>query len=113
MTYQRVIPRDLFNEANLLKCYGRLWILLKSHIGHGVEFDIAGPTNVPFEVRQNNDDGSLRIANVELWIGEQYIELRRPLNSRESWPLYATADDDEIAVFTGEGNLTPEFQALL
>lgn len=28
MSYFRVIPRDLFNEASLLKCYGRLAILL-------------------------------------------------------------------------------------
>jgi hypothetical protein len=28
VSYFRVIPRDLFNEASLLKCYGRLAILL-------------------------------------------------------------------------------------
>lgn len=27
-TYIRVLPRDLFNEADLLKCVARLWILL-------------------------------------------------------------------------------------
>jgi len=26
MSYTRVIPRDLFNEANLLKCYGQIYI---------------------------------------------------------------------------------------
>ncbi len=34
MTYKRVIPRDLFNEANLLKCYGALWIALDNARGH-------------------------------------------------------------------------------
>ena len=26
MTYRRVIPRDLFNEGNLLKCLGKLYV---------------------------------------------------------------------------------------
>jgi hypothetical protein len=29
MGYTRVIPRDLFNEANLLKCIGGLYIALE------------------------------------------------------------------------------------
>lgn len=31
--YIRVVPRDLFNEGDLLKCYGRLWILLDERRG--------------------------------------------------------------------------------
>ncbi len=27
--YARVIPRDLFNEANLLKCFGNLYLRLE------------------------------------------------------------------------------------
>lgn len=27
MTYQREIPRDLFNEANLLKCLGQISLI--------------------------------------------------------------------------------------
>ena len=28
--YNRVIPRDLFNEANLLKCMGQLYLCLEA-----------------------------------------------------------------------------------
>ncbi len=28
MPYHRVLPRDLFNDANLLKCMGRLIMLI-------------------------------------------------------------------------------------
>lgn len=112
VAYQRVIPRDLFNEANLLKCYGQLYLLLEAHIGHGVQL---GYTGAPFRIEQNPADGSLTITNVILTINRSVVPLMRPLNSREPWPLYAFDANNEvdIAVFTDDGKLTDEFQALL
>lgn len=117
MSYLRVIPRDLFNEANLLKCYGRLVILLENlpvgHVGSFGEdaFDV-------FDIQQNPDDGSLSVANMPLYIGGRPYTLRRPLNSRHPWPLWAELQDnpdgeEEIAVFDDQGDLTAEFSALL
>ena len=43
--------------------------------------------------------------------------LARPLNSREEWPLWVEMIDREevepFEVFIGDGNLSPEFLALL
>lgn len=115
MSYSRVIPRDLFNEGNLLKCYGALWIGLEKlglqdwliHEGEG------------FEVYQDDADGSTYLANVRLMLGGLTdaipVMLRRPLNSREAYPIYATFHDldDEIEVFTKHGSLSARMETML
>lgn len=103
MSYFRVIPRDLFNEANLLKCYGMLYIELekigKEKILYG------GDTEDPFEVVQD-ESGFTYLRNVYI-VGLQFY---RPLNSRSPWPLYAVDDGgEEMGVFNSEGNLSREF----
>ena len=101
MSYIRVIPRDLFNEGNLLKCYGRLYLNLEYEYGDS------------FEVVQDENDGSITLLYVKLVVRGQYYPLRRPLNSREAWPLYVIVDDTEIAVFDEHGAFTPEMLAFI
>jgi hypothetical protein len=105
--YSRVIPRDLFNEANLLKCYGQLYLELERY---HVDADlILIEPEQPFQVGQNPSDGSLSIINVIFTFRGQTIPLHRPLNSREAWPLYATLPGDrEISVFDSSGYLSAE-----
>lgn len=108
MTYRRVLPRDLFNESSLLKCYGRLWIALdQAGLARFSEDDMGR-----FEIEQRESDGSIYIANLKLHArGETYL-LTRPLNSRRSWPLYAEpvdGDGDPIEVFDNQGGLSEEF----
>jgi len=116
MTYTRVIPRDLFNEADLLKCYGRLWILLDETRGHvaqlGEEEQLPG---APFEIWQDEGDGSLTVANVPFTVRGVQWTLSRPLNARAAWPLYAHSPmGEEFRVFTEEGQFSPDFlQAIL
>lgn len=116
MFYQRVIPRDLFNEANLLKCYGRLWLLLEPRMEGSrltVQFTFSGAA---FDVEQNPADGSLSIDNVELWIRGVRCSLYRPVNSRSTWPLYlaySVGGQDDIPVFDDDGNLSEEMLKLL
>jgi hypothetical protein len=112
MTYQRVIPRDLFNEANLLKCYGQLWLKLEMYGNQGASLEHYGNF---FITEQDSDDGSLSIYNIRLIIGSETFRLRRPLNSREPWPLYCYLQEaaEELAIFTDDGELTEEFLALL
>jgi hypothetical protein len=107
MSYIRVIPRDLFNEANLLKCYGQLYLKLETANAPWAELQYDGE---PFNIQQDIDDGSLTIFNVELWVRGRRYPLRRPLNSRAVWPLYLVFDDDgeDMPVFDREGNFTPE-----
>lgn len=94
--YQRVIPRDLFNEGNLLKCLGRVYINLEklameSALKHDGE---------AFEISQDQDSGALIVLNVTLRLGKEEYTFYRPLNSRYAWPLkLRLSDDEEIDVF--------------
>lgn len=112
--YIRVLPRDLFNEANLLKCLGRLWIALdETAAGHGARFVTE---DVPaFEIEQDPSSGAIYAANVRFRVYGTYCRLTRPLNSRRSWALYAEPDDDAdpVDVFDDEGNLSDEFRAFI
>lgn len=108
MSYLRVIPRDLFNEGNLLKCYGQLYLELEKLrmedcLEHHADKD-------QFRIRQNDDDGSLTIQNVILVVRGRQVHLRRPLNARSSYPLWAIVEDDELQVFNSDGTLTDEFR---
>jgi hypothetical protein len=112
MTYRRVIPRDLFNEANLLKCLGQLYLKLEPG-GHNAVLHHARP-NEDFGVTQSDADGSISVRNVVLFVRDEIVLLHRPLNSREPYPLYATTpEDEEIAVFNDFGDLTDSFLAFI
>ena len=106
--YNREIPRDLFNEANLLKCYGKLYIELEKLNSNNVE--MVYENGKPFQISQDSSDGSLSIGNIFLKVkGSKYYP-SRPLNSREPWPLYIiTPDYTEIEIFTSSGSLSSEF----
>ena len=114
MSYIRVLPRDLFNEANFLKCIGRLWICLEKINSDKIRFNQESVES--FDIVQNQDDGSLTIENITINMnGEDYI-FNRPLNSREPWPLYLVRKDDPygdmIPVFNEydvAGSLSQEF----
>lgn len=112
--YTRVIPRDLFNEANLLKCYGKLWIALESRRYDATLSDDDLPRETPFHIVQSQDDGSLTIDNLAFKIKGELYRLWRPSNSRDPWPLYFSSMDDEICerVFSDDGSLSPEFKRL-
>ncbi len=106
MNYPRVIPRDLFNEGNLLKCYGKLYIELEKI---GLENLLKHfNKDTPFEVTQD-ESGCLYIDNLYI----NYIKFFRPLNSRESWSLYAIYNDIEYEIFTNEGTFTTKFKNLV
>lgn len=112
MTYARVVPRDLFNEGDLLKCYGRLWICLDELHAHYAE--LSEGSGAPFDIRQDEGSGALTVANLRFTIGGSPYRLTRPLNTRQPWSLYATdEDDEETAVFTAEGDLSPDFLRLI
>lgn len=117
MTYTRVIPRDLFNEADLLKCYGRLWILLDETRGHSARLGDAESEHngAPFEIWQDEADGSISVANVPFTIRGERWRLSRPLNCRSLWFLWCSSPDEETCerVFTEEGRFSPEFVQLI
>lgn len=111
MSYARVIPRDLFNEANLLKCYGQIFINLETADVPGVELEHDGEA---FDIQQDAGCGGTLIANVTLKVRGESCFLHRPLNSRERWPLYLTTDnEDEISVFADDGSFSLEMMDYL
>jgi hypothetical protein len=71
----------------------------------------------PFEIVQNANSGAISVDSLWLMVGKAAFVLERPLNSRDAWPLYAIRMDDlsedEIQVFTDDGDLTPEFEKLV
>jgi len=110
MSYTRVIPRDLFNESNLLKCYGQLYLNLEnmgleSSLRHNTDYDET------FLIT-SSEDGCLTIDNVQLVLNDEEIMLECPLNSREPYPLYI-ADEDFTSVFNDDGTFTEEFRIIL
>lgn len=108
--YQRVIPRDLFNEGNLLTCYGKLWINIEKLNNSNIE--LVYVDGKQFDIHQNPQDGSLRIENVELCIKGEVQTIYRPLNSRDKWPLVILPDgedQEEIFIFNEDGEFSEEF----
>src|SRR5690606_7315357 len=99
------------NEADLLKCLGRLWLALDERRGHGAVLDWAdeGDDWRGFDVRQDYADGSICATSLRLRIDGQPVHLFRPLNARDKWPLWARLGDDDVRVFDLDGDLSPEF----
>lgn len=108
MNYTRVIPRDFFNEAKLLKCMGQL--ALKVH-------DELIPNNIDIKVKHDGTPfnifllkgGSLMIINVFVIINGEYVKMKTTYNSKSNYPLFCELDDEETLVFTEEGEFTEEF----
>ena len=103
MTYMRVLPRDAFNEANLLKCIGKLTLLIEDGMIDNIQYH---HDSEAFNIYQNEQDGSLRITNIQFWSIDGEIELcfYCPLNSREPWPLEVIIDHEVYEVFDKDGN---------
>jgi hypothetical protein len=128
MPYSRVIPRDLFNEANLLKCYGQLYLKLETgtHCA-SIQYAGEGDPNADWNIQQDPASGAIYADNLLLWItgtnpdrpGQSKVAyLTRPLNSRAPWPLWlerldGEELDDPFEVFTDEGELSDDFKTLI
>ena len=114
MSYTRVLPRDLFNEAGLLKAVGRVIILLGETDGHRAR--VAEEQLDSFDIVQDETSGGIRIANITFEASGREYYLERPLNSRESWALEARLPDwseEAIEVFELDGDFTAEMRALI
>lgn len=105
--YNRVHPRDLFNESMLLKSVGRLSLLITNgESPEGLEMD---EESDGFDVRQN-DDGDIFINNIEIRIHGVPHFFGTPMNSRKNYPLFCQTEDwDVYEVFDTSGNFKQEF----
>ncbi len=108
MSYRRVIPRDLFNEAKLLKCVGQLSLLIHGGLADPLVVDYGGG---PFEVVQDSSNGGLFLSNVKFRVGVVSVPVQTTLNSLQAYPLVFTAlDGREHMALTDAGGMTPEFR---
>lgn len=112
MSYKREIPRDLFNEAKLLKQLGKIELIVNhtgpNEIGLKTEWD-----REAFDIRQDPGDGSIYCTNFKLFLDEVEIELYNPLNAREDWPLMARYKGEDYYMFDGDGKIMPNFGKVL
>jgi len=112
MPYDRVLPRDLFNEAKLLKCLGQLALLI--HSGPGMKWplklQLTSAVSAGFRVDQDKGDGCLFVRNLRCSLHGRVIKLSSAYNSKEPYPLLF---DDVGSVFNDDGTLSTEFTALL
>lgn len=106
MSYLRVLPRDAFNESSLLKCIGKLTLLI--HDGKLPEWSFSHD-NEAFQIEQDESDGSISVANIEFVRNGERVRVCTPLNSRRKWPAmaYGGGLDGEF-IFNDAGEWSPE-----
>jgi len=115
--YERVIPRDLFNEAKLLKCLGQL--SLKIHDGVVWPIQLVHNKNEGFAIAQHAYSGDIYCANVSLnhkrGKSVKEIPLYSGLNSHLRYPLIFDIDfgEKEGFVFNDAGEFTGDFIDLM
>lgn len=104
MSYKRVLPRDLFNEAKLLKCVGKLTLMIEDGLLPDWHYHYDGD---PFNIVQDPNDGSISVANISFWCKAKslnMVHICTPLNSKYNWPaMMRTSEDEEYFIFSEEG----------
>ena len=107
MKYIRVIPRDLFNEAKLLKCIGRLCLLI--HDNENMPFCAKLHHNgEPFDIILL-EEGALTISNLKIEINGNFITFQTTYNSKRTYPLEAALGYERSPVFDDNGEFDEEF----
>lgn len=125
MSYQRVIPRDLFNEAKLLKCLGKVCVAIHDGMCGSLTFAQTTDEYKGFHIYQNEEDGSLFCDNLVFYYQkqgygridsyEERIYFFSPYNNKSDWPLLFSVGDrgEEFSVFVNEeddASFTKEFK---
>lgn len=103
-TYRRAMPRDLFNEAKLLKCMGRLELQMLDYGIDGLNRYHNTMDNDGFEIAQDPSDGSIYISNLKYSDNEgNEVTFKTALNSKENYPLIMEYKDSEYCPFNEQG----------
>ena len=105
--YDRVLPRDFFNESKLLKCLGQFALCIHKGKTNGIEF------HVEFDGQRFDivlsDGGELSCTNYRVFYQEEEIYLCINYNSRENYPLIAIYQDEIYEAFDDDGNFILDF----
>jgi len=112
MQYTRVIPRDFFNEAKLLKCLGQLSLkILQCEFPENIKVTIE-ENGEPFEIVLM-EEGSLYVRNYVTTINDKHVLFKTTYNSKENYPLLCEYNNEEVTVFDNSGCLSNEFKEFL
>ena len=108
-----MIPRDLFNEAKLLKCLGRLSLEAEKYGDDQLRVWLDKPGE-GFPVGKHDCSGEIFCDNVRIRAGGVNLVTSSPLNSRLNYPLtFMGSDGEENYVFEDDGAFTEEFLAVM
>lgn len=115
MTYKRVVPRDLFNEANYLKCVGQIGLKLLDypHQYPNVKLDSLEYEEQGLKIYQCLYSGATYDRNLMLIINDISYHIERPLNSRDKYPVYITIKEESFTVLNEIGEFSDEFKTLI
>ena len=107
-TYERVIPRDFFNEAKLLKCFGQLSLkILDNKLPEGININIS--ENGKRFLIELSDCGSLYIKNYSTEVNGILVRFKSTYNSKSNFPFYCEYNYCDYEVFNDNGEFTSEF----
>lgn len=116
--YKRVIPRDFFNEAKLLKCMGHLSLaILGARIPADVNIEISYNDAYAeecegvegFAIQLDPHLELLYVANYDIYINEEYVACGTIYNRKDPFPLYVYYKETEIKMFDEEGQFSEDF----
>lgn len=109
MSYERVIPRDFFNEAKLLKCLGHLVIMSQSvKCPEGIKITVK-ENGKPFDIRKDDSSGDIYVSNYKTKVNGKLVRFETNLNSQRIYPLSCYYDNTLYAVFEDNGEFDQEF----
>ena len=108
--YARVAPRDLFNEAKLLTCLGRLALLI--HDGFGPETLTFDDSGNPYRVGLHEAGYLTATQGLRFRRNGRKVWLGNPYNSRAKWPMVIHLNAEDTEVFDETGELSADFLAL-
>lgn len=104
MSYRRVIPRDLFNEAKLLKCLGKITLLIHDKMIQGLNAYHENQRE-GFKIFQNPSDGSIQVVNLNFFDNNGTpVFFLTPLNDRGPWPLVMEYKGETYFPFNDNGD---------
>jgi len=104
MSYERVLPRDLFNEAKLLKCIGKIALLIENNTINGLLMDDSEVSNNGFVVYQDQSDGSIFVSNLKFCDQQDnQVHFYTTLNSKNNWPLVMYYQGEEYYPLNEQG----------
>lgn len=105
--YQRVVPRDFFNEAKLLKCMGVLALKILD-CQTPCEIKINDENGEPFNVALM-ECGHLTVINYPVTVKGIECTFKTTYNSKSNFPFYCEHDYCDYLVFDENGNFDDEF----